>query len=98
VKKRRNDWEEIPVDAKANLPDGEIVQGMADLKQYLVEQKSEAFARALTARMTSYALGRDLEFTDEEIVDKVAEDFVTHDFRLSYLIQRIAGSELFFRK
>lgn len=98
VKKRRIEWEEIPVDAKANLPDGEIVQGMADLKQYLVEQKSEAFARALTARMTSYALGRDLEFTDEEIVDKVAEDFVTHDFRLSYLIQRIAGSELFFRK
>ena len=80
------------------VEDGEIVEGMADLKQYLVEQKSEAFARALTARMTSYALGRDLEFTDEEIVDKVAEDFVTHDFRLSYLIQRIAGSELFFRK
>jgi hypothetical protein len=96
--KKRAAWEELPVDAKAELPDGTTVEGMADLKKYLVEQKSEAFAWALTARLTSYALGRDLEFTDEETVDKVAEDFVAHDFRLSYLIQRIAGSELFSTK
>lgn len=96
--KKRESWEELPVDATSELPGGIEVNGMSELKKYLVDQKREQFARALTSRMTSYALGRSLEFTDEEAIDEIASDFAASDFRLNYLINRIVESELFSTK
>lgn len=96
--KKKEAWEELPVDATAELPGGTEVSGMVELKTYLLEQKKEQFARALTSRMTSYALGRSLEFTDEEAIDEMASDFAASDFRLNYLINRIVASELFSTK
>ena len=96
--KRKESWREIPVDAAAELPGGARIDGMKGLKQYLVDKRREDFGRALAARMTSYALGRSLELTDEAEIDRIAADFAANDHRLRYLISRIAGSELFLTK
>jgi hypothetical protein len=83
------------VNAEAELPDGERVDGMSDLKRYLLTKRKADFGRALAARMACYALGRSLELTDEDEIDRIAEDFASNDHRLRYLISRIARSELF---
>ena len=71
---------------------------MAGLKSYLREEKAEAFGRALTARLASYAVGRSLELTDEETIDDLSAEFVANDYRLRDLISRIVRSELFLTK
>ena len=45
------------------------VNGFGDLTDYLITHKSREFARALTAKLLTYALGRSLELGDEETVD-----------------------------
>jgi hypothetical protein len=51
------------------------LDGAADLKRYLTEQRSPDFIRHVTKRMLTYALGRELNLPDErpvlEILDRL---------------------------
>lgn len=88
----------IPVKSDATLPGGHKVSGVADLKRYLVDEKHEKFARALTSRLLAYALGRSLELGDAETVDALTENFEANDFNLRKLIEDIVVSEPFVSK
>jgi hypothetical protein len=83
------------VDAKATLPDGHKVDGLVELKQYLLTEKRKQFARAVVSRMLAYSLGRSLELSDYEAVDDLTARFVESDFKLRKLIQFIAASDAF---
>jgi hypothetical protein len=52
----------------------------------------------MVAKMTTYALGRSLEFTDEEAITRLAEEFKKRDYRLDNLIHSIVGSKLFLKR
>ena len=84
-----------PVDASATLPDGNTVNGFGDLTNYLITHKSREFARALTAKLLTYALGRSLELGDEETVDDLTTRFIESGYRLRQLITMIVTSEPF---
>ena len=43
----------------------------------------------------SFALGRSLEFTDEEEANALAADFAEKGFRLRHLVQQIVASQAF---
>jgi hypothetical protein len=83
------------VDAKATLPDGHEVNGLVELKRYLLTKKRQHFARAMVSRMLAYSLGRSLELSDYETVDDLTAEFIRSDFKLRKLIQLIAASEAF---
>ena len=85
----------IQVESEATLPGGHKVEGIADLKQYLLTEKREKFARAIVSRLLTYALGRSLELTDHEAVDELTAAFIQSDYRLKKLIELIAASEPF---
>ena len=85
------------VDDAVTLPDGTDVKGIAELRQYLVDQQSKAFARALSKRMLSYALGRSLEFSDEETVEQLTQQFIAADYQISELVRLIVCSDPFQR-
>ncbi len=87
-----------PVDAKAELPDGTVVDGLDELKTYLLERRREAFVRSLTGRMLAYALGRSLSFTDDERIDAIAAEFAADDHRLRTLVKTIVTDESFLTK
>ncbi len=95
AKRERKDRTKIPVESTATLPDGHEVNGIDELKAYLVQHKSEEFARSLVKHLLSYALGRSLEFTDRETIDELTRDFVENDFKLSHLIVAIVRSDAF---
>ena len=86
---------EFDVDAKATLPGGHELDGLADLKSHLLKEKREQFARTLVRRLLSYSLGRSLELSDHETVDKLTDQFVASDYRLKNLIQLIVASGAF---
>ena len=94
---RRNGEQEAyhPVDASATLPDGATVNGFGDLTDYLLRHKNRQFARALTGKLMTYALGRSLELGDEETVDDLTARFIASDYRLQQLITMIVTSEPF---
>ncbi len=67
-----------PVDAKSVLPDGTEVDGIEEIKQYILEKKQDKFLTALVEHLFAWAIGRDVRFSDEEeiaeIVDRVKSD------------------------
>ena len=87
-----------PVDAQAKLPDGEMLDGMVGLKKHLLKIEKDKFARALTAKLLTYALGRSLDFSDEETIDVLATRFAKDDYRIRSLLVAIVTSEAFLRK
>ena len=83
------------IDAEATLPDGHRIHGLKELKEYLLAEKRERFARAVVTRLLTYALSRSLELTDYETVDSLTAEFIRSDFQLRKLIHSIAASEAF---
>jgi len=83
------------VDATAILPDGHRIHGLKGLKEYLLAEKRDRFARAVVTRLLTYAVGRSLELTDYETVDSLTAEFIRSDFQLRKLIHSIAASEAF---
>ena len=83
------------VDTATRLPDGYRIDGLADLKAYLVTYKSQDFARTLVVKLLTYALGRTLEFSDDDTVDNLTLRFVKSGYQLRTLIRDIACSEVF---
>ena len=85
----------LDVVSKTTLPDGTSVDGVQDLKAYLVEHRSDQFAKALTSKLLSYALGRSVDVTDDTTVEQLTDTFAANDLRLQPLIRAIVTSESF---
>ena len=88
-------WRDVdgkfPVDASGTLPDGRSFDGPGELRAILSSER-DAFAKALTAKMLTYALGRGLEPYDRRTVRMIARKLPEHDYRFSGLVLEIVNS------
>src|SRR5262249_30875114 len=82
------------VNAATQLTDGTRIAGAADLKRALLS-RSDAFVAALTERLMTYALGRELEYYDHPVARQVIRDATTHGRSLAALVQAIVASDSF---
>jgi|TARA_B100001093_G_C26832191_1_gene1016633 hypothetical protein len=85
----------LPVLSEAMLPDGKKIEGIADLKKHLLEDRREQFARAFTSKLLTYALGRRLELIDQKTVDELTSKFIKSEYRIKDLIYLIVASKTF---
>ena len=85
----------LPVLSEAILPDGKKIEGIADLKKHLLEDRREQFARAFTSKLLTYALGRRLELIDQKTVTELTSKFIKSDYRIKDLIYLIVASKTF---
>jgi hypothetical protein len=79
------------IDPSGTLPDGRSFKGPAELKTILRDKK-ELFARNLTEKMLTYALGRGLEHYDKPAVDRIVAALEKNEYRFSTLVTEIAKS------
>lgn len=79
----------LPIDRKSELPDGMTFDGIDTLKEYLVNERRADFARGLTERLLAYALSRDLNYADDQLVTELTAHFSEHDYSVPMLIQEI---------
>jgi hypothetical protein len=86
-----------PVDASGTLPSGESFRGPGELKAILKARRRE-FARCLTEKMLTYALGRGLEESDRCAVDRIVKDLESRGYRFSVLARGIASSDPFLKR
>lgn len=83
-----------PIDASGTLPGGARFNGPQELASVLLKRRQE-FARCLTEKMLTYALGRELVVSDRCVVDKIVSDLETADYRFSRLVTAIVLSDPF---
>jgi hypothetical protein len=88
----------LPIDSRSRLPGGHEVDGIEELKDFLLDQRSEQFARAFVHKLMTYSLGRTLEFSDEADIEILTRDFIKDDMRVAGLIKSIAASRAFRNK
>jgi hypothetical protein len=83
-----------PVDAKGELPSGEVFNGPAELKQLLLTRKDD-FARNLSRKMLGYALGRSLTQYDDCVVNDSLEALQNSGYQAQQLVSQIVLSHPF---
>ena len=84
-----------PVDSTAILFNGDPLDGMHGLKEYLFENRQDQFAEALVHKMTTFALGRPLSFGDRAQITRMTADLRNENDGLATLIHLIVQSEIF---
>lgn len=85
---------EQDIESGGTLVSGITFDGIDELKKLLGTQKHR-LAREFIESMTSYGIGRDIEFSDDTAIQKLTVDCLEDDFRLQAMIYRIISSPLF---
>ncbi len=94
----RDQIKDKPVDATSRLFNRQTLAGMLGLKRYLLEHRQDQFVRAMVHKLTTYALGRPLTFSDRAQVDKITSRVRQQGDGLATMITLIATSDLFCTK
>ncbi len=90
---RDRDETGAPVDASGSVG-GRKLNGVADLKTLLREKRKD-FARCLTEKLMTYALGRGLDYYDDPSIDRIQRALAAHDYKFSVLVGEIVKSDAF---
>lgn len=88
---RKGYSKEEPIIVWDTLSSGEIFKGPADLKKILVS-KNDLFARTLTEKMFTYAIGRNVEFKDELYIQSLEKNLQENDFDTENFILALVNS------
>ncbi len=86
-----------PIDASGELPGGAKFSGPVELVNLLIKRQDD-FARALSEKMLTYALGRGLEHYDQCAVQEIARTLKQDDYRFSTLVLEIVQSDPFLKR
>ncbi len=82
------------IDTSGELPGGSKFSGLGELKQLLLERQ-KFFARNLTAKLLTHALGRRMEPSDRAAIDGILEPLADEGYSLKSLIEAIVRSDIF---
>jgi cytochrome c553 len=88
---RDHERDGMPVDATGELPSGEKFNGVAELRDVLLQHKDD-FVRQVTAKTLGYALGRSLQDGDSCTVQRLVDGLAHDGFRARTLIRDVVLS------
>ena len=83
-----------PIDVSGVMVDGTKLDGIASLRNALVG-RSDQFARVVTEKLMTYALGRGVEYSDMPTVRTIVKDSESSKYKFSSIILGIAKSAQF---
>ena len=84
------------IDPSGKFVDGTPIDGPASLRS-LVMRHSDQYARNITEKLLTYAIGRGVEYQDMPLVRKIVRDSVRSDYKFSSLVAGIVTSAPFQR-
>lgn len=84
-----------PVDGSGTLITGESFHDVRELKKILREQHASDFYRCVTRKMLTFAIGRGLDYTDEQTVDQIVQRLEASGGRFRDLIDGVIASAPF---
>lgn len=80
------------IESAGALTSGEGFKDALELKSLLASQKRDAFARCLTEKLLTYALGRGIEYYDRCAVDDITARLAKDRYRFSSLVLGVVKS------
>lgn len=86
------------IDASGALPNGFKFNGAGELTDMFVHQYREDFAKSMTKKMMTYALGRGLEYYDRPAIDKIVKSMGDNGWTVRSMIHGIVQSEPFLKR
>ena len=95
LKREKTTIHKKPITSDTILPGNYPVDGVEELKQFILSNRKDQFAHAFCSKVLTYALGRSLTLEDEILVNELKGKFVKDRFRLSGLLKNIVLSETF---
>lgn len=84
-----------PVDSVSILPDGVEVNGIDDLKHYVINKKPHLFTLSLIKHLYSYSLGREVRFSDEETLQTLAKEVKENNYSMRSMVKSIVNHPTF---
>ncbi|HBJ84913.1 MAG TPA: hypothetical protein DDZ88_13800, partial [Verrucomicrobiales bacterium] len=78
-------------DTKTTLPDGTQVDGLNDLRDYLLTKRCDDFLRQFNRKLLGYALGRSVQLSDKPLIEQMMKS----DLRIRTLVDLIVRSPQF---
>ena len=94
-RRRDRDMAGRPLDTRTTLPDGNEVEGLAGLRDYLLEHRREEVLRQFCRKLLGYAIGRELKLSDQPLVTEMLERLAENDYRFSVAVETIVRSRQF---
>ncbi|HEY7311007.1 MAG TPA: DUF1592 domain-containing protein [Gemmataceae bacterium] len=82
------------IDPSGTLPGGQSFKGPAELRTIL-KARQDAFARCLTEKLLTYALGRGVERSDRCVLDDIVKSAGKDNYKFSRLVIDIVKSDPF---
>jgi hypothetical protein len=96
--KRSRDLGGRPIDSGATFPDGKDRTGIDGLREYLRQERQEAFVDNLCRKLFSYALGRSLQPSDRKALQAMRKRLAAEDFAFGSLVEAIVTSPQFLNR
>ncbi len=87
----RDAYGEVAINPEGVLEDGRTFAGPAELRSILVNEK-EKFAKTISRKILSYAIGRGIEFTDSPTIKLLSEHLLQNNFNSEQLMIDLVSS------
>ena len=85
------------VDTKTKLPDGKTIEGIDGLRRYLVQDRRKDVVRQFCRKLLGYALGREVQLSDEPMLDEMQSKLKAKGYRFRVAVEAIVTSRQFLR-
>ena len=89
---------QVVSDPSTQLRNGRKIKDLNDLKRYILTEKRDQFVKAVVHRTLSYALGRYIEFSDQEAISEIVAAVEEDGLRFQTLVEQVVLSEPFLTK
>ena len=83
------------VDTKTKLVDGKAIEGIEGLRNYLLNDRRDEVVRQFCKKLLGYALGREVDLSDEPLLKDIRKRLAKNDYRFSVAVEMIVTSEQF---
>jgi hypothetical protein len=83
------------VDTKTKLFDGKEIEGIEGLRDYLAKDRRDDVVRQFCRKLLGYSLGRELQLSDEPLIDTMMSKLAKNEYRFSVAVEAIVASRQF---
>jgi hypothetical protein len=82
-------------DTKTTLPGGTTIDGIDGLRGHLLNQRRRDVVRQFCRKLLGYALGREVQLSDEPLLDRMQQALEANDHRFHVAVEAIVASPQF---
>lgn len=82
-------------DTRTTLLEGKTIEGLDGLREYLVNDRREDIVRQFCRKLLGYALGREVQLSDEPLLKEMQEKLAANEYRFHTAVEAIVLSRQF---